>query len=408
MIKNLGILTLLCLVFFSSQSHAQVWDPAKGCLIDASQEGSPCLPNTLLTAVPFLRINPDARSGGMGDAGIGLSPDANSLHYNASKLAFVEQDLSLSATYTPWLRQLGLQDVYLAYLTGYKQINDLQSLGFGIRFFSLGDIAFTDREGEGAGTGKPREFDISFAYARKLSENFSAALTAKYIYSNLAAGQQLSPGVDVTIGNAFAADLSLSYMIPINMGDYGSDLTLGFAISNLGSKITYTRDQLRDFLPANLGIGAAWKIDFDEYNSFTIAADINKLLVPTPVPFQDTLNYDVNPTPNGIPDYKELGLFRSVVGSFGDASGGFSEEFNEIYYSLGVEYWYDNQFAVRAGYYYESPLKGDRQFLTVGLGIKYNVFGMNLSYLVPTNSRRGPLDNTLRFGLNYDFGAEGE
>jgi hypothetical protein len=365
------------------------------------------LPNTLLTAVPFLRINPDARSGGMGDAGIGVSPDANALHYNASKLAFVENDLSLSATYTPWLRQLGLQDVYLAYLTGYKKINDLQSMGFGIRFFSLGDIAFTDREGNGAGTGKPREFDISFAYARKLGENFSAALTAKYIYSNLAAGQQLSPGVDVTIGTAFATDLSLTYMVPINVGDYGSDLTLGLAISNLGSTITYTEDVTRDYLPANIGIGAAWKIDIDEYNSFTIAADINKLLVPTPVPFQDTARYDVDPA-NGIPDYKERSIFAAAAGSFGDAAGGFREEFNEIYYSLGLEYWYDNQFAVRAGYYYESPLKGDRQFLTVGLGIKYNVFGMNLSYLVPTNSRRGPLDNTLRFGLTYDFGEDVE
>jgi len=398
-------LLLLAFLSVTTIGNSQIWDAEKGCLTE--EPGGECLSNTLLSAVPFLRINPDARSGGMGDAGIGISPDANALHYNASKLAFVDKDLSLSATYTPWLRQLGLQDVYLAYLTGYKQINDLQSLGFGIRFFSLGDIAFTDREGNGAGTGKPREFDISFAYARKLSENFSAALTAKYIYSNLAAGQQLSPGVDVTIGNAFAADLSLTYMMPINMGDYGSDLTIGLAVSNLGSKITYTRDQLRDYLPANLAIGAAWKIDFDEYNSFTIAADINKLLVPTPVPFQDSLRYDVDPA-NGIPDYKELSLFGAATGSFGDAAGGFSEEFSEIYYSLGVEYWYDNQFAVRAGYYYESPLKGDRQFLTVGLGIKYNVFGMNLSYLVPTNSRRGPLDNTLRFGLNYDFGAESE
>ncbi len=404
MIKNLSILTVIAVLFTSVSVQAQ-YDPVKGCVVDASQEGSPCLPNTLLTAVPFLRINPDARAGGMGDVGIGLSPDANSLHFNASKLAFVENDLSISATYTPWLRQLGLQDVYLAYLGGYKKINDLQSLGFALRFFSLGDINFTNIDGMGTGTGKPREFDISFAYARKLGENFSAGLTAKYIYSNLAAGQQLDPTIDISIGNAFAADLSMTYMAPINLGDYGSDLTLGLTISNLGSKITYTRDLTRDYIPANLGIGAAWKIDVDDYNSFTIALDINKLLVPTPVPFQDSLRYDVDEA-NGIPDYKEKGFFAAAVGSFGDAAGGFSEEFNEMYFSAGVEYWYDKQFAVRAGYYYEHPLKGDRQFLTVGLGLKYNVFGMDISYLVPTSNRKGPLDNTLRFGFNYLFGLE--
>ncbi|WP_235296827.1 type IX secretion system outer membrane channel protein PorV [Portibacter marinus] len=400
MIKNLYVLTVLAVLTSCFAVKAQVWWPEKGCVVDS--DGN-CLPNTLLTAVPFLRINPDARSGGMGDAGIGISADANSMHYNASKLAFVENDLSVSATYTPWLRQLGLQDVYLAYLSGYKKINDLQSLGFAIRFFSLGDIPFTDIDGNGIGTGRPREMDISFAYARKLGENFSAALTAKYIYSNLAAGQQLDPTTDIFIGNAFATDLSLTYVAPINLGDYGSDLTIGLAISNLGSKITYTRNINRDYIPANLGIGAAWKIDVDDYNSFTIALDLNKLLVPTPVPAEDTESYDTDG--NGVPDYKEKSIFEAALESFNDASGGGSEEFNEIYYSAGLEYWYDNQFAVRAGYYYEHPLKGDRQFLTVGIGLKYNVFGMNLSYLVPTSNRRGPLDNTLRFGFNYDFGG---
>lgn len=401
MIKNLCVLTAFAFILVSVPVTAQIYDAGQGCLVQ--EINGDCLPNTLLTATPFLRINPDARAGGMGDAGIGLSPDANAMHFNASKLAFVEEDLSLSATYTPWLRQLGLQDVYLAYLSGYKKINDLQSLGFALRFFSLGDINFTDNNGEGAGTGKPREFDISFAYARKLGENFSAALTAKYIYSNLAAGQQLAPGVEVSIGNGFAADLSFTYKIPINLGDYGSDLTIGAAVSNLGTKITYTRSLVRDYLPANLGIGAAWKIDFDDYNSFTVALDVNKLLVPTPIPFQSP-DYDTDM--DSIPDYKQLSIFQAALGSFIDAPGGGSEEFNELYFSGGVEYWYDNQFAVRAGYYYESPLKGDRQYLTVGLGLKYNVFGMDISYLVPTSNRRGPLDNTLRFGFNYNFGAE--
>lgn len=402
MSKNLSLIfAAMFAIVFANKSYGQFYDPAKGCLVES--QGGPCLPNTLLSAVPFLRITPDARAGGMGDAGIATSPDPNALHFNASKLAFVENDFSMSATYTPWLRQLGLQDVYLAYLSGYKQINPLQSLGFGLRFFSLGDINFTDIDGNSAGFGRPREFELSVAYARKLAENFSTAFTAKYVYSNLAAGQQLGSNVQVQAGNAVAADLSLSYMIPMNVGNYGSDLTLGLAISNLGSRITYINDDQRDFLPANLGIGAAWKIDVDEYNTFTIAADINKLIIPTPVPVQDTARFDVNP-PNGIPDYKEWSIFTAAYRSFYDASGGVSEELSEIYYSIGAEYWYDEQFAVRAGYYYESPRKGDRQFLTVGIGLRYNVFGMNISYLVPTNNRRGPLDNTLRFSFLYDLG----
>ncbi len=403
MTKNLFLLIIGALIASVNIVSAQIYDTAQGCLVEAP--GEPCLPNTLLTATPFLRITPDARSGGMGDAGIAISADPNALHFNASKLAMVNNNLSLSATYTPWLRQLGLNDVYLAYLTGYKKIDDLSTLGFGIRFFSLGDIAFTDNEGFPSGSGKPREFDLSLAYARKLGENFSAAFTAKYIYSNLAAGQQIGNDIEITAGTSFAADLSLTYMMPLNVGNYGSDLTFGLAVTNMGAKVTYTNDLTKDYLPGNLGIGAAWKIDFDEYNTFTIAADINKLLVPTPVPFQDTLRYDIDPK-NGTPDYKEKSFFGAALGSFSDASGGVSEEFMELYYSLGFEYWYDNQFAVRAGYYYESPLKGDRQFLTVGLGLKYNVFGMNLSYLVPTNNRKGPLDNTLRFSLLYDFGDE--
>ena len=394
---------LLMLIGSINIVNGQFYDPEQGCLVESSN--GPCLPNTLLTATPFLRITPGARAGGMGDAGMATSPDANALHFNASKLAFVENDFSMSATYTPWLRNLGLQDVYLAYLTGYKQIDELQSLGFGLRFFSLGDIAFTDVEGNPAGNGKPREFDISVAYARKLAENFSAAFTAKYIYSNLAAGQQITNEIQITAAQAFAADLSLSYVLPLNVGNYGTDLSFGLAVTNLGSRVTYTGDLTKDFLPANLGIGAAWKIDFDEYNAFTIAADINKLLVPTPIPFQDSLNYDVDQA-DGTPDYKQQSPFSAAFNSFGDAPGGISEELIELYYSVGVEYWYDKQFAVRAGYYYESPRKGDRQFLTVGLGIKYNVFGMNLSYLVPTNNRKGPLDNTLRFSLMYDFGKD--
>ena len=392
---------ILSVLLIGFQANAQIWDPVKKCVTDANGE---CLPNTLLTAVPFLRIVPDARSGGMGDAGIAISPDPSAMHFNASKLAFVEDDLSLSATYTPWLRELGLDDIYLAYLAGYKKIDELSTLGFGLRFFSLGEINFTDINGKPTGTGRPREMDLSLSYARKLSNSLSAGLTGKYIYSNLASGQSVG-GVDISVANAFAADLSLTWTKEMEISEYDSKLTIGAAATNLGSKISYTQSQHKDFLPGNFGIGAALEMDFDDYNTMTFAIDINKLLVPTPVAASDSTRYDVNPK-NGVPDFREQGLFSSITGSFSDAASA-AEEFKEIYYSAGVEYWYDKQFAVRAGYYYEHPLKGDRQFLTLGLGLKYNVFGMNLSYLVSTSGKTGqnPLINTLRFSLLFDFEA---
>jgi len=363
-------------------------------------DGTSCT-NTVVTAVPFLRIVSDARSGAMGDAGIAISADANALHFNASKLVFAEEDLSVSATYTPWLRSLGLNDVYLAYLTGYKKIDDLQAVGFGLRYFSLGQIQFTDINGEALNTGKPNEFEVTLAYSRKLTDNFSAGISGKFIYSNLASGQQLDGGEVISAGIAGAADISFTYKTPIEMQNGESDLTIGLAFSNVGSKITYTKSIDRDYLPTNLGLGAAWNMQFDEYNSLTIAADINKLLVPTPCP---TLASDCDKDGNGRSDFKEYSPIQGIFKSFGDAPGGFSEEIRELMYSLGLEYWYDKQFAVRAGYFAEHGTKGGRQFFTVGLGLKYNVFGMNFSYLVPTTNQRNPLDNTLRFSLLFDFG----
>ena len=320
-------------------------------------DGSPC-PNAIPTAVPFLLITPDARSGAMGDAGIALSPDANSVHLNTAKLAFVENDLSLSATYSPWLRNLGLNDVYLAYLAGYKNIDELQSIGFSLRYFSLGDIQFTNINGEPAGFGRPNEFEVALGFARKLGENFAVGLNGKFIYSNLAGGQQVQ-GIDISAGVAGAADLSFFWGIPMDNGD----VNIGLTLSNLGSKITYTKET-NDFLPANFGLGASWNMQLDDYNSLTFALDFNKLMVPTP---QIEASDDNS---NGIPDYREKPFFSGVVGSFGDAPGGFSEELQEIAYSIGAEYWYDNQFAVRAGYFYEHQLKGGRRYFHCGTRIK--------------------------------------
>lgn len=362
-------------------------------------DGTPCI-NTVLTAVPFLRIVADARSGAMGDAGIGLSPDPNAMHFNPSKLAFAEQKIGISATYTPWLRALGLDDVYLAYLTGYYKIDDMQALGFGLRYFSLGKIPFTDVNGEPLVTGRPNEFEITGAYARKLAERLSASVSAKFIFSNLAAGQIVS-GEVIEPAIAGAADFSLTYNTPIEMSGMDSDLTIGAAVTNIGSKVTYTKSLARDFLPANLGIGAAWNLDLNEYNRLTFAADVNKLLVPTPCQ-----GAGCDTDGNTIPDFKEQSSITAIFSSFGDAPEGFAEELREITYSLGMEYWYDKQFAVRLGYYSEHFQKGGRKFLTAGLGLKYNIFGLNFSYLIPTTNQRNPLDNTLRFSLLFDFESD--
>jgi len=362
-------------------------------------DGTPCT-NTVVSAVPFLRIISDARSGAMGDAGIAVSSDPNAMHFNASKLVFSDQSLGLAATYTPWLRSIGLNDVYLAYLTGFKKINDLQTVGFGLRYFSLGSIQFTDPNGTPLNTGRPNEFELSGAYARKLSEKLSAAVTGKFIYSNLAAGNIVN-GEVIEPGIAGAADFSMTYKTPIKVSKGESDLTIGLAITNIGSKITYTNSLFRDFLPANFGLGGAWTINFDTHNSLTFTTDINKMLVPTPCQ-----GLDCDQDKDGRADYKDVSPVSAIFSSWADAPEGLSEEIKEFTYSVGTEYWYDKQFAVRAGYFSEHRQKGNRKFFTVGLGLKYNLFGLNFSYLVPTTSRRNPLDNTLRFSMLFNFNGD--
>ena len=399
--KNIFRLIVILGLFSSTQVQAQgncFLNPDDGKYYNI--DGSPCT-NTVVTAVPFLRIVSDARSAGMGDAGIAISADANAMHFNASKLILSEEDMALSATYTPWLRSLGLTDVYLAYLTGFKKIDDLQAIGASLRFFSLGSIPFTDVNGEPLITGKPNEYEIALAYSRKLSDNFTAGLTGKFIYSNLAAGQQVNSEV-IEAGISGAADISFTYQTELKSSSLDdSELTVGLALTNIGSKITYTASINKDFIPANFGLGAAWTMAFDDYNTLTVTADINKLMVPTPL-LCDTVNaaciQEVNDRRNQSP-------VSAIFSSFGDAPEGFSEEIKELTYSLGLEYWYDKQFAVRAGYFSEHNQKGGRKYLTVGLGLKYNVFGLNFSYLVPTTNQRNPLDNTLRFSLLFDFGS---
>ncbi len=346
--------------------------------------------NTITTAVPFLRIAPDARSGAMGDAGLATSPDPFSIHWNPAKAAFGDKDMAFGISYTPWLREL-VGDIYAANVGGYKKLGNKQALSFSLMYFSLGTIQFTDINGQDIGQFNPREFKIDMAYSRKLSDLLSLGVALRYIYSNLASGQFVS-GTEIKPGMSVAADVSLYYQKPIEIQEKNATLSFGTNISNIGSKVTYTNSADKDFIPTNLGIGAALNVELDDYNKILITSDINKLLVPSP----DSMI-------NGVYEYKNQSVASGMFSSFADAPGGGTEELREIMYSFGAEYWYDNQFAVRGGYFHEHATKGNRKYITAGLGLKLNVFGIGVSYLVPTNSQRNPLDNTLRFSLNFDF-----
>lgn len=344
--------------------------------------------NAINTAVPFLRISPDARSGAMGDVGLAIAPDANSVYWNLSKLPFAEKKAAIAVTYTPWLKEL-VNDVFLAQVAGYTQIDENQSIGASLRYFSLGDIQFTDINQTDNGTFRPREFAIDAGYARRLSQNWSIGLALRYIHSSLASGLTVDQQT-IRPGRAMAADLSSFYTKDFETDNGVNTWSLGFAVTNIGTKISYTQSAQKDFLPTNLGLGTAYTIGLDEYNKVTFALDINKLLVPTP---------------QSDSTYPDKSVLEGMFSSFGDAPGGFKEELHELMYSLGAEYWYNNQFAVRAGYYNEHATKGNRKFFTAGVGVKYDIFGLNFSYLVPSGSgiQRNPLSNTLRFTLSFDL-----
>lgn len=368
--------------------------------------------NTITTSVPFLMISPDARSGAMGDVGVATSNDASSMHWNAAKMAFAKEKVGLALNYTPWLRNL-VPDIALSYLSGYVQIDELQSFGASLRYFSLGDITFTNLNGENIATFRPNEFAVDAGYARKLSENFSVGIAMRYIYSNLAAGldqnQQTKPG------QSAAADISAFYTTKTQVLDKKAQLSIGMNVSNIGAKIAYTESGQSNFIPTNLRLGSALTMEIDDYNAITVALDFNKLLVPTNPIYQRDANGRIVFDPQGNPviqqgeDPNQKTVTEGMFSSFSDAPGGFSEELKEINISTGLEYWYNNVFAVRGGYFYEHPTKGGRQFFTMGAGLKYNVFNLNFSYLVPTTNLQGgnPLENTLRFSLLFDLQAFG-
>jgi hypothetical protein len=345
--------------------------------------------NAITTAVPFLTIGPDSRAGAMGDAGAATSPDLNSQHWNAAKYGFIKSDMGVALSYTPWLRSL-VQDISLAYLAGYKRLDDQQTMSASLRYFGLGDIITMDENGDAGVQISPNEFAIDFGYTRLLSETFSGAVALRYIRSDLTGGQMLSGGTATHAGNAYAADVAFYYQKEMRMNRKRSTFSSGINISNIGSKISYTEGETKDFIPTNLKLGLAYQTEMDRYNTISIAFDANKLLVPTP---NDSLY-------GGFPN---IGPIEGIFRSFSDAPGGWKEELQEINLSLGAEYWYNKQFALRAGYYYENNFKGGRNFFTAGAGLKMNVFTLDFSYLLAAQS--SPLANTLRFTLSFDFEA---
>ena len=381
------------LFFLSGLSHLHSqcrYNSITGKMEDLSGRG--CI-NSLITAVPFLKQNPDARSGGMGDVGLALE-GTGALYNNASLLAFSNKKISISATYSPWLSVFDNQNVNVAYLSGFAKINDQQTVGASIRYFSIGKITYTDANGAPLFTSRPKDFEGLISYSRKLSNHFSAAIGLKYIYSYLASditigGNSIKPGI------SGAADLSFSYNKP--MGD--NSFTAGLALTNLGNKISVIKN-IKEYIPANLGIGAAYSWNLSTYNKLTVAMDVNKLLVPSPYRSNHP-EYDTNK--DNIPDYKQYDVVSSWFRSFGDAPNGFNEELQELMFSLGLEYWYNNKFALRSGYYSENRLKGDRKFLTFGVGVKYKVLGMNVSYQIPKSSNLIQYSKILKLALVLDI-----
>ena len=393
---------LTCIVLFTI---AQVSAQSKA--IDQSNLNGQDL-NAITTAVPFLTIAPDSRAGAMGDIGCATSADANSQSYNPAKYVFSDNQFGFSLSYSPWLRQL-VNDINLLYLSGYWRITDMDAIGASLRYFSLGDIEFMDENGQLVSTQNPNEFAIDFTDSRKLIDQLSIAITPRFIYSNLTAGQFVG-GEETKAGLAGAADISLFYEQDFDVKAFeNSTLRAGLCISNMGNKMSYSFGTLRrDFLPTNLKLGLGYEMNFDGYNKLTLNGELNKLLVPTnPIYAIDSATgriiYDAagNPVIAAGMD-PDVSVPQGMIQSFYDAPGGFKEEMREIMWALGAEYSYRDIFFVRLGYFHESQYKGNRQFLSVGAGIKYSVFGFDVSYLVATKQYH-PLANTLRFSLNFDF-----
>ncbi|MDA9207229.1 type IX secretion system outer membrane channel protein PorV [Crocinitomicaceae bacterium] len=372
--------------------------------------------NTITTALPFMSITPDSRAGGMGDAGTALSPNSTSVYWNTSVLSFSEQTSEVSLSYTPWLRQL-TNDIHLSYLSGYYKINKSHTIGGALRYFSLGEITFTDASGNVIRDDKPSEFEITGAYAFRLSRKLSLGINGKFAYSNLTGGLTVG-GVNTKPGVVGAADLSFTYYNDdAKIGNLDGVYTFATTINNIGNKVSYSELATRDFIPMNLKIGNSFLANFDAYNKVTFSLDLQKLLVPTPPNYYfDGEDYILTSGMNS-----DVGVINGMLQSFYDAPGNvvvddndvpiadsegnfevvkgtkFREELSEINIAFGTEWWYNDVFAVRGGVFFESKNKGNRQFMNLGASLKYNMFAIDFSYLASLNGRQSPLANTLRF-----------
>ncbi len=361
------------------------------CIVKVSAQDEP---NPITTAAPFLLIAPDARAGGMGDVGVATSPDANSQHWNASKFAFMKSQFSIGVIYTPWLSKI-TDDVFLGGFSFANKIDDRSAWAASLRYFSLGEIQLTDINGLEIGNENLNEFSIDGSYSLKLSEMYSMGVTLRYIRSDLgieSANSTINPV------NTFAVDVSGYFQSDeTNYGDFNGVWRGGFNISNIGPKVSYSDDGNENFIPTNLKLGGGFDFILDSYNTVSVNLELNKLLVPTP---------SVSVNDDGTPPYRQedVGFFSGMFSSFGDAPDGFSEELKEFTWGLGAEYMYDNSFAIRAGYFNESDLKGGRKYFTLGSGFKFKSTRLDISYLFNASDINNPLENTLRFSLSFDFG----
>ena len=377
--KTFKILAVSALAFFAMQVSAQ----EKKDLF-----------NPISYAVISQTIAPDARGGGLGDVGAATDPDVNSQYWNPAKYPFNISKAGVSLNFTPWLRSL-VNDMNLAYLSGYYRIGDYSAVSASLRYFNLGEVYMSDDVN--AMTINPYEMSLDVAYSLMLSEKFSLAAAVRWIYSDM----RFDYTEDNSPASAFAADIAAYYQDYINIGQRECQLGIGLNISNIGSKITFSGDEYSQFLPANLRLGASLMIPLDEYNRLTIAADANKYLVPT-IPQQEEGEDNADYEDRVHKEYSDVSSISGIFKSFGDAPGGFKEELEENNYGIGAEYVYNDKFSLRAGYHHESANKGNRKYFTVGGGFKMNVFSLDAAYVVAT-AKSNPLDQTLRFTLSFDM-----
>jgi len=368
-------------------------------------------PNVITTAVPFVSINPDSRGGAMGDCGVATTPDVYSMQYNPAKYVFLENKLAIGLGYSPWLRNL-VPDMNLAYLAASYKINDRSAVALSLRYFSAGEVDFRDQNNQPLPAGNPNEWAVDATYSRMLGDYLSGAVAGRFIYSNLIqnAADYSKPGISV------AADIGLYYKRPVELKTVDADVMWGVSITNIGSKVNYNTSSVRrDFIPTTLRVGTGMNFELDEYNTLGFTVDFTKLLVPTPPIYYNDTMYGMD---------NDVAVVTGIIHSFYDAPGvsinqqtnelnhigKFYEELCEINVGIGIEYWYNNIFSVRTGFFNEPNLKGGRRYVTVGAGLRYNVFGLDVSYLIPVGTVYGsnPLENTLRFNLTYMMGQKKE